>query len=89
MDVNKQKMRSDELDEIFNDSKNAIDEMKRVFKEHQNIETVIVEPDSWVGKELLIQTKRLIDLKRDVNTLTSSINRLERLFTELLSNAKK
>lgn len=63
-----------ELSEIFEGSQGAISIMDKVFKQHKNIETVIVNPDSWVGKELLTQTKRLIDLRSDLNSLASSIS---------------
>ncbi|MDT2277759.1 hypothetical protein P7H20_26905, partial [Paenibacillus larvae] len=46
-----------------------------VFKEHESIETVVVDPNSWVGKELLSQTKRLIDLQRDVHSLSTLIKK--------------
>lgn len=78
-----------DLNTIFEGSQNAATEMERIFKEHENMETVIVNPNSWVGKELLIETKRLIELKRDVHSLISSINRLEKKVTELNHNAKK
>ncbi|MBO8170199.1 MAG: hypothetical protein H0Z35_13650 [Thermoanaerobacteraceae bacterium] len=78
-----------ELKSIFDGSEDAINEMKRVFKEHEEVETVIVEPNSWVGKALLIQTKRLIDLRRDVNSLTSSINLLNKKIAELLNDFRR
>lgn len=77
-------MENKELSEILEGSQIAIDEMRKVFKEHEDIETVIVNPDSWVGKTLLIQTKKLIDLRKEVNSLSSSIKalnvKLDRLF---------
>ncbi|MEV2878038.1 hypothetical protein ABNC28_22650, partial [Paenibacillus larvae] len=47
----------------------------QVFKEHESIETVVVDPNSWVGKELLSQTKRLVDLQRDVYSLSTLIKK--------------
>ncbi|WP_407311010.1 hypothetical protein [Desulfosporosinus sp. SB140] len=70
--------------EIFGDSQNAINAMQKVFDDHKHIETVIVNPESWVGKELLLQTKMLIDLQRDVRCLTASINRMEKKLDYLL-----
>jgi len=83
------KMNRKELNEIFEGSQNAISEMEEVFSKHENMETVIVNPDSWVGKELLLQTKRLIDLQRDVNSLAGSINRMERQIYRLLNDSEK
>lgn len=74
------------LNEIFEGSQNALDEMEKVFKEHEKIETVIVNPDSWTGKTLLVQAKRLIDLRGDVNSLTASINQLHRKIDHLLNS---
>lgn len=82
-------MDNNELNEIFGESQNAANEMKKVFDKHKDIETVIVNPDSWVGKELLLQTKRLIDLRRDMNSLTASINRVERMLSKLLTNPEE
>ncbi|MDT2237667.1 hypothetical protein P7H19_17235 [Paenibacillus larvae] len=62
-----------ELQQIFEANENAVKEMEQVFKEHESIETVVVDPNSWVGKELLSQTKRLIDLQRDVHSLSTLI----------------
>ncbi|QVV19916.1 hypothetical protein Neutron_41 [Paenibacillus phage Neutron] len=64
-----------ELQEIFEGNENAVKTMEQVFKEHESIETVIVEPNSWAGKELLSQTKRLIDLQRDVHSLSTLIKK--------------
>lgn len=79
------------LCEILNGSNHAISEMEKVIEAHKGINTVIVNPDSWVGKELLIQTKRLIDLHRDVHSLALVINHLERKIDVLLNtnDAKK
>ncbi len=82
-------MKKDELNEIFEGSQNAVNEMKKVFGQHESIETVIVEPNSWVGKELLLQTKRLIDIRRDVNSLSASINRVEKMLVKLFNNTEK
>ena len=82
-------MDNSDLKKIFNGSQNAIKEMEKVFSEHKDLETVIVNPDSWVGKELLIQTKRLIDIRRDVDSLTASINRVERMLGKLMSDSKE
>ena len=82
-------MENNELNEIFEGSQNAINVMEKVFIQHKDIETVIVNPDSWVGKELLLQTKRLIDLRRDVNSLAVSINRVERMLVKLFDNTEK
>ncbi|KZD41621.1 hypothetical protein B4082_0256 [Bacillus cereus] len=34
-------------------SKNAVREMNKVYKQHEEMNTVIVEPNSWLGKEIL------------------------------------
>ncbi|MDT2249842.1 hypothetical protein P7H09_00115, partial [Paenibacillus larvae] len=60
---------------IFEANENAVKEMEQVFKEHESIETVVVDPNSWVGKELLSQTKRLVDLQRDVYSLSTLIKK--------------
>ena len=70
-----------ELKEIFDNAELAIQTMKRVFNEHEQIETVIVNPDSWVGKELLNLSKRVIDMG-------SIVARLESKVDQLLSYAK-
>ncbi|AUS03600.1 hypothetical protein M5W76_18015 [Paenibacillus larvae] len=64
-----------ELQEIFEGNEDAVKTMEQVFKEHESIETVVVDPNSWVGKELLSQTKRLIDLQRDVHSLSTLIKK--------------
>ncbi|MEV3550925.1 hypothetical protein ABNC92_03395 [Paenibacillus larvae] len=64
-----------ELQEIFEGNEDAVKTMEQVFKEHESIETVVVDPNSWVGKELLMQTKRLVDLQRDVHSLSTSIKK--------------
>ncbi|MDT2306785.1 hypothetical protein P7H21_26440 [Paenibacillus larvae] len=71
----KTQMDKKELQQIFEANENAVKEMEQVFKEHESIETVIVEPNSWVGKELLSQTKRLVDLQRDVYSLSTLIKK--------------
>lgn len=78
-----------ELNEIFDGSQDAVRAMEKVFDQHKDMETVIINPDSWVGKELLIQTKRLIDLQRDLGNLSASINRVERKLSKLLDNTEK
>ncbi|MEV2911036.1 hypothetical protein ABNF65_21100 [Paenibacillus larvae] len=69
------KMEKKELQQILEGNDDAVKEMEQVFKEHESIETVIVEPNSWVGKELLLQTKRLVDLQRDVHSLSTLIKK--------------
>ncbi|MEV3554139.1 hypothetical protein ABNC92_20600, partial [Paenibacillus larvae] len=51
--------------------------------------TVIVEPNSWAGKELLSQTKRLIDLQRDVHSLSTLINHLSKKVDDLGNQINK
>lgn len=82
-------MEKNELAEIFEGSQNAVSTMQKVFAEHKNIKTVIVNPDSWVGKELLLQTKKLIDLRRDLNRLAVSINHMEKMLSKLVNDPKK
>ncbi|MDT2237401.1 hypothetical protein P7H19_15515 [Paenibacillus larvae] len=78
-----------ELQEIFEGNENAVKTMEQVFKEHESIETVIVEPNSWAGKELLSQTKRLIDLQRDVHSLSTLINHLSKKVDDLGNQINK
>lgn len=85
----KEQMEPKELNEIFDGSQNAVNEMKKVFSKHDGLETVVISPDSWVGLELLRQTKRLINLQREVSNLNASINRLERKLGGLPNNAEK
>ncbi|MEV2910780.1 hypothetical protein ABNF65_19745, partial [Paenibacillus larvae] len=76
------KMEKKELQQILEGNDDAMKTMERVFKEHESVETVIVEPNSWAGKELLSQTKRLIDLRHDlyheINHISASINHLSK-----------
>lgn len=74
-----------DLSEILEDSQIAIDEMRKVFKEHEDMETVIVNPTSGVGKTLLIQTKKLIDLRKEINSLSLSIKALNVKLDRLLN----
>ncbi|MFF0831063.1 hypothetical protein ACFYU8_29910 [Brevibacillus sp. NPDC003359] len=81
-------MNEQELKSIFDDSMGAVKEMQRIFEEHESMDTVIVEPNSWVGKELLLQTKRLIDLREDIFSLSTSINQLNKKLSLLLDARK-
>ncbi|MDT2294913.1 hypothetical protein P7H15_21810 [Paenibacillus larvae] len=54
------------LQQIFEANENAVKEMEQVFKEHESIEAVVVDPNSWVGKRITFANKRLVDLQRDV-----------------------
>lgn len=65
-----------EINKILDDSQTAIKEMEKVYEAHRNMATAVISPDSWVGKELLSQSKRLIDLAESVNRLESKLNRL-------------
>lgn len=61
-----------ELEDILG-SKDQIKVMENVFKEHTNIPTVVVEPDSWLGREVLWQSRKLIELESHLNRISSSI----------------
>ena len=74
------------LDLIFDGSKNAVKTMEKIFKQHEDIETAVLSPDSWVGAEILLQTRRLIDIRHDIHNLTSSINLLSRNISKLLNS---
>jgi len=76
----------EELSQIFKGYQPAIDCVEATFKRHEGIETVIVNPDSWVGKELLTQTGRIIDLRRDVMRLESTISILASQLLEGMPN---
>ncbi|WP_079908243.1 hypothetical protein [Paenibacillus sp. 32352] len=76
-------MNQEELRQLFCGAENAVSEMEKVFKRHEQLETVIVNPNSWVGKELMRQGKRLIDLRHEIHDLSISINRLERKIDKL------
>jgi hypothetical protein len=52
-------MENAEITEILDGSQLAIKEMDNVYEAHRQMETVVISPDSWVGKELLSQSKRL------------------------------
>lgn len=68
-----------ELGLVLSYSKNAIREINEVYKQHEDVDTVIVEPNSWIGKELLWQSRKLIDLEHSLAELTRSINELKKL----------
>ncbi|MDT2291629.1 hypothetical protein P7H15_00010 [Paenibacillus larvae] len=38
--------------------KSTVKEMERYFKEHESIETVVVDPNSWVGKRITFANKK-------------------------------
>lgn len=67
-----------EVGYILGHSEHAIREIEKVYKQHEDIDTVIVEPNSWVGKELLGQSRKLIDLEHSLAELTRSINELKK-----------
>lgn len=67
---------SEELKEIFKGSKDAMSIMKKVYAEHADMETVIVNPDSWAGRELLSQSSRMIELNRKISQVECSIIQL-------------
>ncbi|SDI17931.1 hypothetical protein SAMN05192534_12410 [Alteribacillus persepolensis] len=77
-----------ELSILMENSPDAIKAIEKVIEEHKNIDTVIVEPDSWTGKELLIQSKRLIDLCHEVREMKMSINRLNEKINSLTSDTE-
>lgn len=81
-------VKTEDLEQVFEGSQNAISEMERVFKQHKDIETVILNPDSWVGKELLSLNRRLIDVQGKVHDLKLSINRIERFLDKLFDDAQ-
>lgn len=64
---------------IFGYSKNAIREIDEVYKQHEEMDTVILEPNSWMGKELLRQSRKLIDLEHSLAELIRSINQLKKV----------
>lgn len=63
-------------------------EMQKVFEKHDAMNTVIVHPNSWFGREQLIQTKRLIELNGAVNSLNNSINTINKNLSNLLDSKK-
>ncbi|WP_431030024.1 hypothetical protein [Lysinibacillus sp. LZ02] len=64
-----------DVDNIFSDSSNALKAVQQVFKEYKQVETVIVNPDSWMGRELLWQSRKMIDLEKQILDLTRSIKK--------------
>lgn len=71
-----------ELQAIFKGSERSVAEMNKIFEAHKDLDTVIVNPDSWIGKELLSQTGRIIDLRHDVYCLERKVDQLIKLFRE-------
>lgn len=74
----------EELNHIFGGAVEAIRIMNKVMKEHDDLEAVTIHPDTWVGKELLSQTKRGIDLRNDIHHMQQSITSLKEQVNRLL-----
>jgi|GEM_PF-5987848 len=70
------KLTREDLIEIFGDKEKAIREIEKVFSEHESIETVILDPNSWVGKELLWQSMKMIELQRGMMDLAAKLNQI-------------
>lgn len=73
------KLTRSDLVEIFGTKENAIKEIEKVFNDHESLETVILEPNSWVGKELLWQSMRMLELQRDMRDLAAKLDQLHKI----------
>ncbi|NEX77399.1 hypothetical protein G4Z05_00595 [Bacillus thermocopriae] len=66
------------LEEIFKDYPNALRLVEREIERVKNEEKIVgIDPESWMAKEILWQSKRLIDIENDVNSIKRSISRIE------------
>lgn len=76
--LTKEGMEKRNINEILNHNTQAIKEIQQVFEEHKQLETVVINPDSWIGKELLWQSKKLIDLETQLSKQQGLLNQLFR-----------
>jgi hypothetical protein len=66
------------LEEIFKDYPNALRLVEREIERVKNEEKIVgIDPESWMAKEILWQSKKLIDIENDVNSIKRSISRIE------------
>lgn len=74
---------------LGSDNQGAIRVMEKVFEDHKSQASVVLNPDSWTGKELLRMGRRLIDIDYKLAALESSMNRLHMKVDRLSSDAQE
>lgn len=67
-----------DIKKVFNHNAGAIKAMEKVFIEHEQVNTVVINPNSWFGKEIVWQSKKMIDLEFQISKQQGQINELLR-----------
>jgi prefoldin subunit 5 len=73
-----------EIEKHLNDLPNSTKEIiqKEIEKAKQSELIVGIDPESYLAKEILWQSRKMIELEHSVSKISSSINRLKRLLSK-------
>lgn len=73
-----------ETEKHLNDLPNSTKEIiqKEIEKAKQSELIVGIDPESYLAKEILWQSRKMIELEHSVSKISSSINRLKRLLSK-------